>query len=174
MCHCEISQGQTVCHCEISQRHSVFANAIVLLHSNPQYTSMIKKRPLLMFRLEGTWIAHLTTCREVMRDVSLRNFATTHCVSLRNFATTHINLLICKIFNCVVAKYRNDTSLGVRNLAIAYLDHLLPLHKSIHKPECLNAECCNHTTHTEFAESLQLTMCCGEISQQHVSCSSEF
>ena len=54
----------------------------------------------------------------------LPNFASTHSVLLRNFAMTHLHCLICKRFICVVAKFRNDTSLGFPILATAYLVHL--------------------------------------------------
>ena len=54
----------------------------------------------------------------------LRNFATTNCVSLQNFATTRINQMNRIIFICVIAKFRNGTSLEVPNLAIVSLVHL--------------------------------------------------
>ena len=52
VCRCEISQGHIVCRCEISQRHIVFASAIVLLHLNPQYTS-IAEEALVYFSVRG-------------------------------------------------------------------------------------------------------------------------
>ena len=53
-------------------------------------------------------------------------FASTRSVLLRNFAMTHLHCLICKRFIWVVAKIRNDTSLGFPILATAYPVHLRP------------------------------------------------
>ena len=52
VCRCEISQGHTVCRCEISQGHTLFASAFVLLHLNPQYTS-VAGEALVYFSVRG-------------------------------------------------------------------------------------------------------------------------